>query len=314
MGRARLRALALATAATAAAIVPGLAMAAGSSPSVAPLTSEPPGRTTAGVAWLDAPVPRGAPAGSTITVGAVLVEGDSANLMQFATPAFRLSPASGAAPATLANGTPDWRGHFVAHLEVPAGGAGELRVGLPGTICVNDACTAGDWPFEIRVGPPTGLPLPLLTTADLVLADATLTAHATTAVEVDLAPRITWPQPLALPDRLVLEVRVPQGPTVAEIPLDREAAGGGRYTGSLSLDQPGDYVVQVAVAANPIEDDLYGTAIRRLTVVGAAEPPPATAEDSSGLPEWWPRGLAAAGLVLAVVLIVRGRSSEAPRR
>jgi hypothetical protein len=106
---------------------------------------------------------------------------------------------------------------------------------------------------------------------------------------------------------------VPQGPTVAEVDLDRDAAGGGRYTATLSLDEPGDYVVQVAVAKDPIEDELYGTAIRRLTVVAAAAPP-ATVDAATGLPDWWPLCLAALALVVAGVLILRGRSAEASGR
>jgi hypothetical protein len=313
MGRAFLRALVLAGTAAATALSPALAGAASPSPTVAPVTSEPPGPTTAGVAWLDGPLPRDAAPGSTITVAAILVQGDGADLMQYVTPAFRLSPATGGGPATVANGTPDWRGHFVAHLEVPSGGVGELGIGLPGTICVNDSCTTGDWPFEIRIGPPVGLPLPLVTTAALVLADSTVAARAQAAVEVDLAARVDWPEPLALPSQLILEVRVAQGPTVAEVALDRDAARLGHYAGNLSLEEPGDYVVQVAVTKEPTEGDLFGTAIRRLTVVAAADPPP-TLATASGLPDWWPLGLAAIALVLAAVLILRGRSAETPRR
>ena len=284
---------------------------AGPSPSSA-LASPDPGQPTAGIAWLDAPLPLDAPAGSTIVVGALLQQPDFIGVLQFATPHFNLAPATGGAAPSSANGVPDWKGHYVARLVVPRGGVGVLSIGLPGTICENDTCVAGDWPFRpISVGAPTGLPLPFVSTVTLDVANAAPRAHEPFEVNVDLLPRVAWPNPLTLPDALVLEVKVAQGPLLAEVPLLRaggSAASTGRYAGQVTVDVAGDVVIQVATKASPNTEDLYGTAIRRLTVQSAASAPgPAVDGRGGGLPDWLPAALAAGGLLVALVLILGGR-------
>jgi hypothetical protein len=264
-----------------------------------------------GRAWLDAPLRVDAAPGSTIDFGAVVVFSDETGgpggLVGGATLRTRLFPATGNAPPSVGSARADWRGHFIGTLEVPPGGVGRLTLGQPGRFCNDSGCADLDMLFEpIEVGPPVGLPLSFLATARIV-APQFVTARQPALFEVDVQPRITWPAPgLAMPDRLILEVRVTRGPVVVELPIANSAADPGRYTGTLTLIEPGDYVVQLATTTDPSEAQLFGTALVPITVDPPAIPaPPATPD---GLPDWWPLALAAAGLAVAALLIFRGRA------
>jgi len=65
-----------------------------------------------------------------------------------------------------------------------------------------------------------------------------------------------------------------------------------------------------APAAGPAIEDLYGTALRRITVQPEAAAAPGPADSESGLPGWAPAGLAAGLLLLAALLIVGGRRAR----
>src|SRR5205814_5027001 len=174
------------------------------------------------------------------------------------------------------------------------------------TFCEGSSCVTRDWPFEpIDVGPPPGLPLPLTSTATILPPSAPVIARQPATIEADLRGRIDWPALPATPDHLVLEVRVPQGPVVAEVALEASPPGSGHFAGQVTLSQAGDYVVQVAAIENPGPGDLFGTALRRLTVQPASTPV-ATTDTGTGLPDWWPAGLAVVGLLLAGLLLLRG--------
>jgi hypothetical protein len=290
------------------AIAAGTAIAASPGPSpAATLEPLPTGDEVAGRAWLDAPLPADAPAGSTIVVGALVVFTDpvgGAGLVGGATLRARLYPAQGDAPASVATARSDWRGHFVASLEVPPGGVGRMTIGEPGRFCNDSGCKDLDFLFEpVEVGPPADLPLTFTSTARIVPPE-TITARQPATIEVDVQPRVAWPDPgLVLPDRLVLEVRVPRGPVLQELPIANAPADPGHYAGSLTLIEPGDYVLQLATTTNPSEAQRFGTAIVAITVA----PAPAVAPSSSGPPDWLPLALAVTGLTVAGILILRGR-------
>ena len=265
-----------------------------------------------GRAWLDAPLPTTAAPGSSIDFGAVVVfsdpTGGQVGLVGGATLRVKLYPAAGDAQPSVSTGRSDWLGHFVGSIEVPPGGVGRLTFGIPGRFCNDTGCADLDSLFEpISVGPPVDLPLSFVATARII-APPIVTAREPATFEVDVQPRIAWPAPgLAMPDTLVLEVRVQRGPVIAEVTLTSSSADRGRYTGTLTVIEPGPYVVQLATTTNPTEAQLFGTAIAPVTVDPA--PIPRAPDAGGGLPDWWPMALAGGLLGLAAVLIVRGRGA-----
>jgi hypothetical protein len=277
------------------------------SPSIAPTPEPlPSGPLVTGRAWLDAPLPTTASPGSTVRIGYLLTT-DDGSLFVNSSVRMRLYPAGGDAEPATANGIRDWPGHYVAQIVVPAGGVGRAEFAIPGTFC-NDAgqCLETEYVFEpIQAGPPTDVSVALLATARLAPAGSSVARRPTT-IEIDVQPRVDWPAPgLTLPDELVLQVRIPQGPVVTEVSASQSPADARHFTGTVTLDQPGDYVIQLASTTDPQETDLFATALIRLTVEPApAVPAPAT--PSGGLPEWWPLAAAAAALILSLGLIARG--------
>jgi hypothetical protein len=299
------------SAAAATLLAGALVLAAGgvnaASPSIAPTPEPfPSGPLVTGRAWLDAPLPTTAARGSTVRIGYLLIHDDGSPFSSPSLP-MRIYPTAGDAGRTTANGIRDWPGHYVAQAIVPEGGIARVEFAIPGSFC-NDAgqCLETDFVFEpVEVGPPTDVSVALLATARLAPAESSVARRPTT-IEIDVQPRVEWPTPgLTMPDELVLQVRIPQGPVVTEVSAGRSSADARHFTGVVTLDQPGDYVVQLARTTDPQETDLFATALIRLTVEPAAATP-APAAPSGGLPDWWPLAAAAAALILSLGLIARG--------
>ena len=107
------------------------------------------------VVTLDAPLPVDAPPGSTVRIAwSVDIATDSGSLPFNAEGVFvRLAPASGEPVHITAR--QDRPGHYVATVQVPAGGLGKVLFGLRGQACTADgACAPSDEYF--RVGSETG--------------------------------------------------------------------------------------------------------------------------------------------------------------
>jgi hypothetical protein len=284
------------------------APALGASPSPGPLTT--PRAHTPGQAWLDGELPVGAPAGTHLSIGALLWSPDQAAVVTAITPRFRLHPASGKAAATVANGVPDWPGHYVADVVVPPGGFGTLDIGIPGTFCDDhNVCVQQDFLFDVAVGPPVDVKLPAITAASLQLSAPTVEARSSIGLEAQLNPNVQWPRPLQLPSRLVIQVRERQGPIVLEVPAEH---GGfdGDYVANIAIDKPGDYVIQLALTADATGPDLFPTALAAITVTPSTQPTAAPAVTTTGAgtaaPEWWPLALGGFGLLVAGLLFFRG--------
>jgi hypothetical protein len=263
-----------------------------------------------GQAWLDAPLPTAAPAGTTVLLGACLWSPDRGEVVTGITPRFRLHPASGKAADAVTNGTPDWPGHYTAQLAVPPGGFGRLDIGIPGSFC-DDAgnCVEQEFLFDQAVGPPLGVKLPAIATAQLALDDTDLSARTAIEIQAFVSPNADWPGGLELPARLVLQVRERQGPVVLEVPADAADFGAGYYLASIIVDRPGDYVAQLAAAEGATGGDLFSTGIMPLTITARAGPTPVPAPTAGGSPappEWWPLALGAFGLIVAALLFFRG--------
>ena len=265
-----------------------------------------------GDAWLDAALPKDAAAGSELTIGAFLWSGGG-DAVTHITPVFRLHPAQGTAKPTTGNGIPDWAGHYVARVKVPVGGVGRLEIGFPTVFCSDTACFDQEFLFTIHdAGPPVNVPLPAITTATLMLASPTIESRQRMVMDILVEPNVDWPGPaLAMPDQLIVQVRVRQGPIVTEVPATRPRPGVAEYRAQVSLIEPGLYVAQLAIAPSATGSELFTTALAAIEVTApAATPTPPTGSEAGGLPEWWPLAAGGAGLILAAFLILRGRNSE----
>ena len=264
---------------------------------------------TPGQAWLDAALPTEAPAGTTVSIGALLWSPDQGDVVTSITPRFTIHPATGKAAAAIANGVPDWRGHYTAQLVVPRGGFGRFDIGIPVTFCdAAGACVHQDSLFDVAVGPPVDVKLPAIASGSLSLSATTVPVRTSIHIDAQVFPNISWPERLPLPSRLYVQVREQQGPIVLEAPADAGQFGDGSYAANVIVDKPGDYVAQLATVLGAGVGDLFGTALAPFTVTASAEaaPAPATARRGEAATEWWPVALGAFGLVVAALLFFRG--------
>jgi hypothetical protein len=261
-------------------------------------------------AWLDSPVPTGAPAGTEFAIGAFLWSPEQRDIVTSVTPRFTVYPQTGKAAPVVTNGVPDWPGHYIAQVVVPKGGFGRLTIGIPGTLCDDhNVCQAQEFLFDQAVGPPVDVYLPAITSGSLQISSDTIEARSSVAVEATLNPNVQWPEPLQLPARLVIQVRERQGPIVLEVPAEHGQFEGD-YVANLAIDKPGDYVIQLALGPDATGPDLFPTELAAITVTPStlATPVPATTGKGAGaaVPEWWPLALGVFGLLVAGLLFFRG--------
>lgn len=106
-------------------------------------------------ARLDTPVPRDAEPGTTVDVGwsVFSVRGVERQPM-IGSPIYVRLVSRDRTTSTEVMGTeaPSGSGHYEASIEVPAGGIGEVVVGLVGEACDANGCRRSDMPIEI-IGP-----------------------------------------------------------------------------------------------------------------------------------------------------------------
>lgn len=96
-------------------------------------------------ARLDAPFPRDAAPGTTVTVGWTLAYADAPGEVVWGTPNFiRVHPVGGEPVEVTSKETAEESGHYVATFEVPAGGIARFEIGLPGQACDADGCRRVD--------------------------------------------------------------------------------------------------------------------------------------------------------------------------
>jgi hypothetical protein len=106
-------------------------------------------------ARLDAPVPRDAEPGTTIDVGwSVSTVSGVERQPMYGSPIYIRLVSRDRTTSTEVMGTesPSGSGHYEASIEVPAGGIGEVVVGLVGEACDATGCRRSDMPIEI-IGP-----------------------------------------------------------------------------------------------------------------------------------------------------------------
>lgn len=287
---------------------------AGGAPVGAASPSLPPGpspsdepRHLVGIsAWLDAPIPADAPAGSTIDVGLTIVEteADGRARLSRAMPSYLiLSPATGDAPPSRASTRSDWPGHVHAAVPVPDGGPGTIEVGFEGQECHDDgSCRNVDVAFANGgVGPPPDVPRAELVTASIHPPAETPVAGRKLALDVEVTPRAAWDLAgLGLPDRVIAIVNQPRGPDVATAELIRNGAPGSLYEGSITIPTAGDYGIAIAFPGTDGQADqvLAGATARLVVEAEAVVPTGVVVGSSDEAPPWpWIAGLAAVAIV-----------------
>ena len=104
------------------------------------------------MAALDAPIPPDADAGAELEIGwRAWIPGGTSEWPFSGAPVFiRLtSPDGSSSTEAFGRETPKGSGHYLATIQVPAGGVGRVEVGLFGESCVRGACTRSDILFEL---------------------------------------------------------------------------------------------------------------------------------------------------------------------
>jgi hypothetical protein len=298
----------------AAAVVAGATgvQAASPSPSMGP--SEEPREQFDLEAWLDAPVPAAAAPGSTIHVGAFVWVRGPEEPVRGASFRIFLHPASGSGEPGFDYAYQDFAGHLVADIGVPEGGAGELEILLPGTVCENDVCGPRDTPIPILgVGPPPGVPLTALATAVIGPPVEAIVAGAPTTIDITVQPRIRWPAPgLQLPASIWLQVRQPQGPILDDVAASLVGADTGRYEAAVTFDRAGEPVIQAGVEEGAEGADLFAASVRRVTVEAGSTATPALGGPSGEPPAWVLAALVGLLILgLAIAVLGRGRAGGA---
>jgi hypothetical protein len=304
---------ALVAAAVLARIAVGAALAASPSPAASP---EPVNESNI-EAWLDVPIPPSAAVGQPFGVGVTLWDRSQGTFSEITDLFVRLHPATGKAKPTEGKATSDWPGHIIAEVVIPSGGPGSLDVGIHTQVCTpGGGCKPGDFliPFA-GVGPP-----PNASRAELIVATVSephdpVTAGAPFDLVVLVEAQAAWDlSTLGLPDRLIAIVNERSGPDLATAELhisrDRGSGSGVTFSGQITIPEPGELTLVVAIPGNGGADQVIRGSATRLTVggeavAGSARPgapgtSPVAAEDG---PPWQLVG--AAVLALAGGFVIR---------
>ena len=273
--------------------------------------------------WLDRPLQTDALPGQSIAIGGMVWHPESRT--SFGRPVFvRVHPAGGIGEPVEVPTTEDWPGHFTALVIVPAGGIGQVEIGTAGSACVGSVCTRSDAIYAIGgVGPPPGIALTEIVTAEITLPADRVVAGRPATVAIRIEPRATWdPALVPLPDRLAVELRRPREPVLVEAFADLVDRPSATYRAVVILREAGDLLVQAGVDADADPDvdtrSLFAS-IERLSVGPAegttAPPGPATPGpgDEAGAPAGIDPalllGLAVIGLAIAAVVFASRRSA-----
>ena len=266
----------LIAAALAGGVAAGVADAASPSPSS---SADPSGETDPGLeVWLDRPLPATGAPGSSFDLAFSIWDPGRGELAQIGDVFVRLSPATGSAEPVEAMARADWPGHAATRITIPAGGVGDLFVGLHGQSCpASGTCTNEDLPFAIAgIGPPPDASAVDLYVAAIRPPEESLIAGVPTTIDVDLSPRGDWdPATLPTPGRLILIAHHPRGPDLANVPLVAGRAIGQPYSGTVTVPDEGDVVLEVdlpGVAGQP--DQVFPTSLLRVTVLPADDAGP----------------------------------------
>jgi hypothetical protein len=292
----------------------GPSLAVTASPATSPDPSAPPSAGPSGSpavdpgfpleVWLDRAVPTDVAPGTDVTIGVTIWDRTARRLGPAQSLHLWWYPVTGDGPPTQATIAADWNGHGVATITVPEGGGGRLGLTFPGTACASDGCAPTESLFPIAgVGPPPDALLPQVARAEIQPGGA-IVAGRPTQVAIVLRPKAAWePGTFTMPDQLFVQARIPRGATLASVPATLADAAEGRYLATVTLPDPGEYILEVAATADSPSAAAFEGSTARVTAIPAEEstPAPATgrASDSSGF-------IVPAVLLLVAILLVGG--------
>jgi LPXTG-motif cell wall-anchored protein len=245
-------------------------------------------------AWLDVPIPADATVGEPFAFGVTMWDTTTRAFPQFNGGYVRLHPAKGTAKPTVGEANSDWPGHLIAEVVIPKGGPGELEVGLSESACTTrgsvQTCDVSEYPFRMAgTGPPPDAPLTSLLVARTQPPVGSILAGQPFDIRVTLEPQGQWDMDaLHLPDQLIAFANARGGPDLANAGLndtgERGTSPSVTYLGQMTIDEPGEVTVQVAIPGNGTEDQVLPGATIRLQVGGSGTEPRASARPAPGSP------------------------------
>ncbi len=233
--------------------------------------------------WLDRPLPAGASPGANVHLGFTLWDPIQRHLVDAQGTQLWWRPPTGDVVAPDRNiATQDWHGHGAADAVVPPQGIGALEIGWTGT---SGTKTGGLEPdntvFRIcGFGPPPDAPPQLVATAEIE-SFAPIVAGQPASLTIVLHPNAEWePDSFHMPQQLFLRARVPRGATVASVPADLVDAAAGRYRATLTLRDPGAYILEAAASSGA--SDAFSTSTVTLDVLATAAEPSRPSQSATG--------------------------------
>ena len=292
------------------AVSPAAVHAAGPSPATSPAASPGVQHDTNDEVWFDEPLPPDIPAGRSVAIGFTIWDRAAQAMSQLNQVEVRVHPAAGKAAPTQAHARSDWPGHLGATITIPKGGLGVIDVGLLGQVCRDDgSCTDEFLAMTIGgIGPPPDAKLSTLLEATIVPPLGSVAAGRPIALDALARPRAPWdPTTVPLPDHLVLNATNVRGEELATAELAAVRSEAGRYHGVITIAQPGDVALVLAVPAERgVDEVLDGTRIQLKLVdggsgqAGAPVTVPGTEDSLPILPI-----VAGAAIVILASLVIR---------
>ncbi len=254
-----------------------IAICSGVAAGASPEPSADPGAMTNIEAWLDVAIPADAPPGESYAIGVTLWDTAQGRLAEFNGGYVRLHPAKGSAKPSLATTSSDWPGHLIADVEIPAGGAGALEIGLSDQVCTIrgsvQTCANTEFPFRLAgTGPPPDAPRTALIAATTTVPSGPLLAGEPIDLTVTIELQAGWDiASLGLPDQLVAYANKRSGPDLATATINdsgERTPTAITYRGQITIDESGEVTLFVALPGNGTEDQVLPGATTRLDIGG----------------------------------------------
>jgi hypothetical protein len=270
--------------------------------------------------WQDAPIPPDVRRGQTIDVGFTIWNVADRTLSRVNSATVLVHAKTGKAAPTPATTRPDWPGHVIASVTVPAGGLGTIDVGIDGQVCGDDGtCVLGFFPYSWGgIGPPAEAPRSLLVDTVFHLPTDPFVPGTPFAVTADVTPRAPWdPAALDLPPGLEVLARTLRGVDLASATLEpvASAAGTSTFSGAIEIPPTNDLTLVLAFpAGNGHDREVIDRSVVRIATARGASPsgsPAASSETAASAIAGTstpidvpilPLGLGAAAIVVALIV------------
>jgi hypothetical protein len=226
-------------------------------------------------AWLDRAVATKAEPGSQLSVGFVLWDAVGRSLAGGTFPYVRVTPASGDGAPTEAVANETWPGHFVAVVDVPEGGVGQVTIEVRGTACDADGCRDANALVPIAgTGLPSGVPLPAVAAVQINVPKQVV-AGQPAPFEIRLEPNAGLdPAAVPVPDRLFLQAVDARGVALGQVPAAQTADGSLVYRATETFPDAARYAIVASASAAadttadtaPADDQVFAASSETVTV------------------------------------------------